>query len=467
MSNRISALAIVALSVVCLGTLWSNHLKNNEPADVSALSVEQKTEEVFNMGVISVVGDELQKFVADQYVMHFEIYVKNKDKDKAYKELMEGRSKVLERFEQLGIDSKSIEYTSVKVLEDWINKGDKRVLEGYVADQRFQVVVPDKYKPDFLEMELSEYSFVQGLHSKGCLKNPDSAEVLTIKKACEKATQMAKEYAGSVNAQVGKVYSVKGNSHVSPYSTSDSVEVWAYVSAELRLAGVKDGGKSYVEVSQSENKKFAADKFRIGASISVVGLDKKHLGDVVVEKSDFVILAAMSLGVADSEIETSGLHVGRRTHWDIRHDVNKANVFKASMEVTVNFTSKKDAAVFMTKISSMENVNISQVNSLLKNEDSLRVQVVNTAGKKALTRAKALAEGFGGKLGRVVSVGNDAQNIGVQPLMAYQSNGTRNRKVAEKGLSDGLVGLIGGGDEMNIADSVEISAFLKVIAEIK
>lgn len=465
MSNKISALAIVALSAVCLGTLWSNHQKNNEPAVVSAPCVEQKTEGGLDMGVISVASNEIQSFIADQYVIHLSLYIEDKDKDKAYKRLMESRSKVLDLFSQMGIDLKNVEQASMNVFEDWNYVNNKRILNGHIAKQDIQVYLPDKDRAFSLEMKLADLPSVQSVFSQGRLKNADSAEVLTIKKACEKATQMAKEYAGSVNAQVGKVYSVKGNSSVSPYSASDSVKVFAGVSAELRLAGVKDGGKSYVEVTQSEVKKFAADKFQVQALISEMGADKKHIGDVVVEKMDFVLLAAGALGVARSEMEIQGLRVSRRSPWELRQDVNKSNVYQANMRVTVNFTSKKDAAAFMTEISSMGDVEITQVNSLLKNEDSLRVQVVNSAGKKAMTRAKALAEGFGGELGRVVSVGNDDANIGVQPLMAYQTNDMQLRKNA----SDGLSGLLGaaGGEEMNIADSVRISAFLKVVAEIK
>ena len=58
----------------------------------------------------------------------------------------------------------------------------------------------------------------------------------------------------------------------------------------------------------------------------------------------------------------------------------------------------------------MENSRVLAARPVLKNEDSLRVQVTNIAGKKAMSRAKAIAEGFGGSLGKVVSVSNKPEN---------------------------------------------------------
>lgn len=464
MSNKASLVAIAGLSAVCLGLLWNQH-KNNEAMLAPAPTVEQKIEDGFDMGVVSVVSDENQKFVADQYVTNFYLYAENKNKDKAFKQLEVDRSKVLALFEKMGIDLKSVEQNTLNVYEDWDYVGKKRILNGYTARQGFQVYLPNKDRADSLELKLTDFSFVQRVVSKGRLKDADSLEVLTIKKACQKATQMAKEYAGSVGAQVGRVYSVKGDSYVNPYTSSDSVVLFANVSAELRLAGVKDGGKSFVEVSQSEVKKFAADKFRVSARIELMGPNKEPLYKGVAERMDSVLAMAKNLGVAQSELDVQGLSISRRTSREIQQDVNKLNVFVASQRVDVNFTSKKAAAAFMAGVSPMKDVIISDVNSVLRNEDSLRVQVVNSAGKKAMARAKALAEGFDGKLGRVISVGNDAYNVGVRPLLAKQmrANGVSRAMMAE----DGLAGLLGGADEMNIADSVEISAFLKVVAEME
>jgi hypothetical protein len=142
--------------------------------------------------------------------------------------------------------------------------------------------------------------------------------------------------------------------------------------------------------------------------------------------------------------------------------------------VTVNFTSKQDAAAFLAEVGGAENVTVGDVRSVLKNSDSLKVLVTEIAGKKAMKRARAIAEGFGGKVGDVVYVGNNTSyDYNVVNEISYESS-ARGRTVLgnSRGVSgayfDGLAGFLGGGDASGmIADSVEVSSSVNVIAELK
>lgn len=460
MSSKASALAIVGLTAVCLGLLWSNQQKNNETALNSGFLSAQQSASALDVGAVSVASRENQSFAPDRYVTILSVIQNDNDKHKALKLLEKNRSSLMESLKALGVKSGDIEPSSLGVKEDWSWVNGKRVDKGFNAVQEIQIYSSSRDAADSLENLLATFPFVQSVKTKGRLRNADSAEVLTIRKACQKASQMATEYAGGVHSKIGDVYSVKGNSSVNLYGNSDSVEVSANVAVEFRLDGVKDGGKSYVEVSQDESRKFAADKFIAITNVYMKGSDKNQLHKTALQKMDSVFTLAKNLGVAESELDVEGMTVRRRHSYDVNKDKDKSNIFEAFQTVRVNFVSKKEAATFIAEISPMKNVTVSRVHSDLRNKDSLHVQVVNAAGAKALARAKALAEGFDRKMGRVVYVGNDA-GTGVKPLVEYQGMG---RSLNEE---YGLSGLLGGaeGDEMNIADSVEISAFLKVITE--
>ena len=100
--------------------------------------------------------------------------------------------------------------------------------------------------------------------------------------------------------------------------------------------------------------------------------------------------------------------------------------------------------------------------------------VTEIAGRKAMARARAIAEGFGGKVGDVVFVGdNSTEEYNIVSEISYESS-ARGKTVLgnSRGVSgayfDGLAGLLGGGDASGmIADSVEVSSHVNVIAELK
>ena len=113
----------------------------------------------------------------------------------------------------------------------------------------------------------------------------------------------------------------------------------------------------------------------------------------------------------------------------------------------------------------MENSRVLAARPVLKNEDSLRVQVTNIAGQKAMSRAKAIAEGFGGSLGKVVSVSNKPENEFGRTVLG--ARGGILRKARAGAAYDLMSNAPPAESGMNIADSVSVSAYLAVTAEIE
>lgn len=456
MSNKVSALAILGLSVVCIGMLWSN-LQNNTVPGVQPL--EQELGE--NVGGISIEADAFQRAFADQYIVHFEISQRSKTRNQAYKLLEEHRGKILALFDKMNISRNEFEQTGVKNHEDNYHERGKVTFLGYSSSQHFTVRLNSRAKADSLETELASLPFVSNALVQGALKDPDSLERATIRIACEKALRMASEYSNSVGAKVGRVYSIEGNSKLKQYdddnsSYPDSVGASARLKGDFRLADDNDDGKSFISVTQYETQKFPADDFSATVSVFKTGAKKEEIFQLLNSEMDSVIALARNLGVKESDVGVQSMNIHKRFDYDMRHETDKSKIYYGEQTVKVPFTDKSDAAAFVAALSAMENVKVDRAQAELKNRDSLNVLVVNTAGKKALDRAAAFAEGFGGKMGRVVAVGNgDFRGV----VRSYTS--------AEEYGSVMEILSAGNGDELSIADSVVISSFIKVVTELE
>ena len=476
MQNKVSYVVIIVLAFVCLVLSMRLSREGNiavsaEQAKVPASELA-KTKDSWN--AISLSTSEQEMFVADEYKITFKIVQKHKEKSRAFSLLNESREKVLSTFNELGLEQSSYNQQSLNISQDIDYSKRERIVLGYVASQVFEVKLPNKSRTADVERKLATLDFVDELRTTGKLKNADSLEVETIKRTCKKVAKLADVYAKSVGASTGKILAAEGNSRVSESSYSDSVDIWADLNVSVQLKGRDEPKQSYVQVSQEESKKFLADLFSISAGAVVDGDDREKIYGQVGHVKDSIIALARKLGVSESEIDVHTARVGIKTRWEKAKNESKKNRFRARQFVTVNFTSKQDAAAFLAEIGSAENVTVGDVNSVLKNGDSLKVLVTEAAGRKAMNRAKAIAEGFGGTLGDVVYVGNNSSEDysivdEVSSEAGYRGRTVLGNKRLLNGLvGDGLAGLLGGGGaEGMIADSVEVSSRVNVIVELK
>ena len=481
MQNKVSYVVIIVLAFVCLLLSMrlsheGNAVKQAEPAEQAKSPASEPIKSNEGWNVISLSTSEQEMFVADEYKISFNIVQKHKEKSRAFSMLNESREKVLSMLKELNVDKSNYDLQSMRIYNDIerLNNG-KRVKVGYEARQGIEIKLPNKSLSDAVERKLATLDFIDDFETAGGLKNADSLEVETIKRTCKKVLEQADVYARSVGAKVGKVLAAEGNSNVNERNSySDSVGINAHLNVSVQLQG-RDGSKqSYVQVSQEESKKFLADLFTIYAGAVVDGDDREKIYGQVGRVKDSIVALARRLGVAESEIEVHTARIGIKSQWDFTNNESKKNRFRARQFVTVNFTSKQDAAAFLAEVGGAENVTVGDVRSVLKNSDSLKVLVTEIAGKKAMMRARAIAEGFGGKVGDVVYVGNNTSyDYNVVNEISYESS-ARGRTVLgnSRGVSgayfDGLAGFLGGGDASGmIADSVEVSSSVNVIAELK
>jgi uncharacterized protein YggE len=468
MQNKVSCVVIIVLAFVCLVLSLSIGRASDVAAQPKVSSLEPVSEQdgLPSSGV-TVSSEETKNFLADEYVTSFKIVLKDKNKDVAYKRLNESREKILALLQKHSVGPQEYELLSTSLEKEWNYAKGKRYFLGYTASQTVKVVLHSKQESDSLEFDLTSFAFVDDVSTLSRLKNAEALEVGVIKSACKKASRLAEENAHSVGAKVGKVISVEGSSEVEKLSTSDSVEVSASVSATLSLDGVENSGKSYVRVVQIENKKFLADKFVVTVNITFDGADKEALFKDMTARRGDVVQMAKDLGVAESEIEAQSMTLRKKRKYEFYGNESQKNAFRANQRITVNFTSKDAAGAFLDGIVGLENVNVYKAEPVLKNEDSLRVQVTNIAGKKAMARAKAIAEGFDGSLGKVVAVSNKPVDEFGTTVLGARSGAMYSMFKRRSSPAYDLLSNSPPESGMNIADSVSVSAYLAIMAEIE
>ena len=469
MQNKVSYVVIIVLAFVCLVLSLSIGRASDVAAQpkVSSLDPVPEEEGLPSAGV-TVSSEETKNFLADEYVSSFKMVLKDKNKDVAYKRLNGSREKILALLQKHSVGPQEYELLSASLEKEWDYAKGKRYFLGYTASQKVTVISHSKQESDSLEFDLASFAFVDNVSTQSRLKNAETLEVDVIKSACKKASRLAEVNAQSVGAKVGKVISVEGSSEVEKLSSSDSVEVSASLSATLSLDGVESSGKSYVRVVQIENKKFLADKFVVTANIVFDGADKESLfKQMNVRRSD-VVQIAKDLGVAESEIEAQSMTLRKKQKYEFYDNESSKKAFRATQRITVNFASKEAAGAFLDGIVGLENVYVHKAEPVLKNEDSLKVKVTNLAGEKAMSRAKAIAEGFGGSLGKVVAVSNKpVEEFGGTVLGARGGVMRGMRRAKSLPAYDILMANSPSESGMNIADSVSVSAYLAVMAEIE
>lgn len=468
MSNRVSVAIIAGLSVICIGLYLNNSQKNAEKVPVEEIA---KSKDGRNTISLSIYEDE--SFTADEFKTTFRIVQKDKEKNRAFNLLNESREKVVSLLENLHVAKSDYEMRTMSLDKDYDYSGKQRMLIGYSASQNVEIRFLNKAKSEEVERELATLDFVDDLETIGGLRNADSLEIETIRRACKKVQKRSEVYAQSVGTEAGTVLAVEGNSSVDEMNRySDSVGVSARLKVSVQLRGGENPKQAYVQVSQYESKKFPADLFIVSAGAVMSGEDKEKIYSQVGMIKDSIVALSKNLGVAESEINVHAAKVGLKKRWEFEDGESKKNRFRARQFVTVSFASKRDAAAFLVVMASAQNVTVGDVRSVLKNQDSLEVFVTNIAGQKAMARAKAIAEGLDGTLGEVVYVGdNVSDDYSIVNEISYESRARgktvlgNNRAISDIS-SDMLAGLLGGGGaEGLIADSVEVDARVNVIAK--
>ena len=214
-----------------------------------------------------------------------------------------------------------------------------------------------------------------------------------------------------------------------------------------------------IEVSATETKKFAADKFEMGFSLEIRGKDKEAVSKRLAERRSVIFENVKSLEIPQSNVEQNSVEMHKE--WSYRNSKRELVGYVATQSFVITVNRKIDAAALVQALSSEPDVEIQRTSAQLKDVDAVQSTVIKAAGKKATAKANDYAEGVGAKLGRVLQINGEGGGIIYnQYNRVYRAKGVM---LAANAMMDGAAAP----DETAIADSVEVSASVRVVYELK
>ena len=215
-----------------------------------------------------------------------------------------------------------------------------------------------------------------------------------------------------------------------------------------------------IEVSASETKKFAADKFEMGFSLEIRGKDKEAVFKRIAERRSVILENVKQLDIPQSDVEQNSVDI--RKEWTYRNNKRELVGYVATQSFVITVNRKIDAAALVQALSPEPDVEIHRTSAGLKDENAVQSKVVKAVGEKAKAKAKDYADGVGATLGRVLQINGEGGGIYYRPVR-YRTNGLMMAKsVMMDGAAEAALP-----DESAIADSVEVSASVRVVFELK
>lgn len=209
-----------------------------------------------------------------------------------------------------------------------------------------------------------------------------------------------------------------------------------------------------VEVSASESRKYEANEFVTVARLELHGKDKELLFKQLTSRRNSVFEQMKNLDVSESDIEQNSVEM--RKEWSYDRGTRSLTGYVVCQSFAIKTSSRSTAAAVIASLSAEMDVEISHTSAALKNQDSLKNEAIHAVGKKALDKAASYAESVGGKLGRVISVGGD--DYGDASVVYGRSVLGALKAVS---YNDAM-----GADVSAVADSVEISASVRLVVEL-
>ncbi|MBR3669157.1 SIMPL domain-containing protein [uncultured Fibrobacter sp.] len=213
-----------------------------------------------------------------------------------------------------------------------------------------------------------------------------------------------------------------------------------------------------IEVSASESKKFAADKFEMGFRMELRGKDKDALFKRLSQRRSVIFDNVKALEIPESNVEQNS--VDMRKEWNYYNGRRELAGYVATQRFDITVNRKADAAALVQALSSEPDIEIERTAALLKDEESVQSAVIKAASKKAMAKARDYAEGVGAGVGRVLLVNANGGGISYG-IPRFRTKGVR--LLAANSMMDGAAAP----DESAVADSVEVEASVSIVVELK
>ena len=482
MQNKVSYIVIIVLAFVCL--ILSMKLGRDDQANKGIAATTDQTATTQTVvaneepvPTVAVFTREKKSFVADEYVMTINLTMLGTDKKVLYRKMNEKRAYLFKVLTSLNIPESNVDQNSIKIEKEWAYEEGKRRFLGFRSTQKFEVHVESKSLQKSLVQTLSTDSDIEVAKSIARSKNVTAWQANIVKEMCKKAFAKAENYARGTGAKLGKIVMVDGDVDQSDYSTGDSVQVVASMNLEMELLseGVAASANkpSLLSVRNLESRKYGADEFKANFKIQMVGKDKESLYKLVESRGAAILAHLDSLEIPRTDVKDFDIDINKNRSYSRKRTLGEFHGYTATKHFSVYVKSMKTASMLVDALALESDVEITGVKPTLKNADSLTSEMQILTGKNAMAKALVFAEGLGMKVGRVMFA-NDGIAKHSSSLW-LRNNVLENYYVNELYFdepSDGLSMVLGGGDYNSgsnaaIADSVEVSAKINYVVELK
>lgn len=167
------------------------------------------------------------------------------------------------------------------------------------------------------------------------------------------------------------------------------------------VPSVTDPGFSTVKVDISESQSFFADEFAVTVSLHMQGADAAKLSSDMEERRAGIFDLAKSQGIAKKNIEQNNMDLHKTWRYD--EGRRTPSGFEASQIFTIRVPSKKVEMALTDALALQSDVEVLGASGCIKDSDSLHMNVLKSAGKKAMEKASLYADAANMKIGSVVS----------------------------------------------------------------
>ena len=480
MQNKVSYIVIIVLAFVCLilsmklGRDDQSNKVNAATSTVQTASTQAVVANEAPVPTVAVFTREKKRFVADEYVMTVNLTMLGTDKKVLYRKMNEKRASLFKVLNSFNIPESNVDQNSIKIEKEWSYDEGKRKFLGFRSTQKFEVHVESKSLQKSLTQALLTDSDIEVTKSLARSKNVTAWQADVVKEMCKKAFAKAENYARGTGAKLGKIVLVEGDVDQNNYATGDSVQVIASMNLEMELLseGVASASKpSLLSVRNLESRKYGADEFKASFKIQMVGKDKESLYKLVESRGAAILAHLDSLEIPRTDVKDFDIDINKNRSYSRKRTLGEFHGYTATKHFSVYVKSMKTASMLVDALALESDVEITGVKPTLKNADSLTSEMQILTGKNAMAKARVFAEGLGMKVGRVMFANDGIAKHMSQPWL--RTNGVRNYdddEVYFEDHADGLSMLLGGGGvgaNGAIADSVEVSAKINYVVELK
>jgi hypothetical protein len=223
-------------------------------------------------------------------------------------------------------------------------------------------------------------------------------------------------------------------------SVQKTLAIVAGVVAVFLIAMIAYSAKSSAstfETTGMASIKALPDKVGIYFNIETKGTTSAEATASNSEIVDKLTTELIRLGFERADIQTTGFNVYPNNEWINNQQINKGYITTHGIKVELpTDDSTKIGSVIDAGVSAGAGISYINFELSQNKQNEYKAQALKAATQDAKTKATAIAEGFGKRLGRLISVKDSSFNYYPGPLYATREGGASDAALAKEAVTN-------------------------------